>query len=145
MSETAIPGFPRTQPEQSPRLGRIGRIDDDALLDLVQRQTFRYFWDFGHPVSGMARERSNVGRLRRRGSHHRRHRLWLMAIIVGAERKWITREQAAERTLKIVHFLLEGRCFHGVFPHWLNGETGKTIRFSQKGRRGRLRGDFLSV
>ncbi|HZD91451.1 MAG TPA: beta-glucosidase, partial [Pseudolabrys sp.] len=35
------------------------RLSDDALLDRVQRQTLRYFWDFGHPVSGMARERSN--------------------------------------------------------------------------------------
>ena len=39
---------------------RVRNIDDDALLDLVQRQTFRYFWDFAHPVSGLARERSNV-------------------------------------------------------------------------------------
>ena len=31
---------------------------DDALLDLVQRQTFGYFWDFSHPKSGMARDRS---------------------------------------------------------------------------------------
>src|SRR5829696_10231190 len=35
-------------------------VSDSALLDLVQKQTFRYFWDFAHPVSGMARERSNV-------------------------------------------------------------------------------------
>jgi len=30
-------------------------LSDEALLDLVQRQTLRYLWDFGHPVSGMAR------------------------------------------------------------------------------------------
>ncbi|HEX3023833.1 MAG TPA: hypothetical protein VHP12_01360, partial [Chitinophagaceae bacterium] len=35
-------------------------LSDDQLLDLVQKQTFRYFWDFAHPVSGMARERSNT-------------------------------------------------------------------------------------
>jgi hypothetical protein len=34
-------------------------LGDSALLDLTERQTFRYFWDFAHPVSGMARERSN--------------------------------------------------------------------------------------
>src|SRR5579859_2239722 len=33
------------------------RISDSALLDLVQKQTLSYFWDFGHPVSGLARER----------------------------------------------------------------------------------------
>ena len=38
---------------------RPADLDDGALLELVQRQTFRYFWDFAHPVSGLARERSN--------------------------------------------------------------------------------------
>lgn len=32
-------------------------ISDDALLTKVQEQTFKYFWDFGHPVSGLSRER----------------------------------------------------------------------------------------
>ncbi len=36
-------------------------ISDDSLLTLVQKQTFGYFWDFGHPVSGMARERNTSG------------------------------------------------------------------------------------
>ena len=35
-------------------------LSDSALLDTVQKQTFRYFWDFAHPVSGLARERSNL-------------------------------------------------------------------------------------
>ena len=41
-------------------VGVIKGLSDSALLDVVQRQTFRYFWDFAHPVSGLARERSNV-------------------------------------------------------------------------------------
>src|ERR1700756_4030635 len=41
-------------------VGIIKNLTDSALLDVVQRQTFRYFWDFGHPISGLARERSNV-------------------------------------------------------------------------------------
>src|ERR1700744_6683844 len=41
-------------------VGIIKGLSDSALLDVVQRQTVRYFWDFGHPVSGLARERSNV-------------------------------------------------------------------------------------
>ena len=32
---------------------------DHELLDLVQRHTLNYFWDFAHPASAMARERSN--------------------------------------------------------------------------------------
>ncbi|MBB5440905.1 hypothetical protein HDC92_004609 [Pedobacter sp. AK017] len=108
-------------------------LNDEQLLDLVQKQTFRYFWDFGHPVSGMARERSNTTlnygpEVVTTGGTG----FGVMAIIVAAERKFITREQAAARTKKIVDFLYKADMYHGAFPHWLNGETGKTIRFSLK-------------
>jgi len=108
-------------------------LTDDQLLDLVQKQTFRYFWDFGHPVSGMARERSNRSydygdEVVTTGGTG----FGIMAMIVASERKFITREQAAARTKKIVDFLYKADMFHGAFPHWLNGETGKVIRFSPK-------------
>src|SRR5688572_29650162 len=77
-------------------------LTDDQLLELVQKQTFRYFWDFAHPVSGLARERSNVAFnygnevVTSGGSG-----FGVMAIIVAVERKWITREQGVDRLLKI--------------------------------------------
>lgn len=108
-------------------------LTDEQLLDEVQRQTFRYFWDFAHPVSGMARERSNKDfdygdEVVTSGGTG----FGVMAIIVAAERKWITREQAAQRLSKIVNFLWKAEAFHGVYPHWLDGATGKVIRFSRK-------------
>lgn len=108
-------------------------LTDDQLLDLVQKQTFRYFWDFGHPVSGMARERSNRSfdygdEVVTTGGTG----FGIMATIVASERKFVTREQAAARTKKIVDFLWKADMFHGAFPHWMNGETGKVIRFSPK-------------
>ena len=116
-----------------PELKIQKNLTDDQLLDLVQKQTFRYFWDFAHPVSGMARERSNVAfeygnEVVTTGGTG----FGIMATIVASERKFITREQAAVRTKKIVDFLWKADMFHGAFPHWLNGETGKTIRFSPK-------------
>lgn len=103
--------------------------DDAALLEAVQRQTFRYFWDFAHPVSGLARERSNgdpdvvtIG-----GSG-----FGFMAIVIAAERGWITRDDAIDRLLKSLHFLEKAASFHGVLPHWLNGTTGAVIPFSRK-------------
>ncbi len=114
-------------------VGIIKNLSDSALLDVVQRQTFRYFWDFGHPVSGLARERSNtsfdygnevvtIG-----GSG-----FGIMAMIAADHRKFITHEQSVDRMLKIVEFLFKADAYHGVFPHWLNGETGKIIRFGRK-------------
>ena len=98
-------------------VGVIKGLSDSALLDVVQRQTFRYFWDFGHPVSGLARERSNVAYdygnevITTGGSG-----FGIMALIVADHRKWITHEQAVDRMLKIVEFL--GCALH-VSTSWL--------------------------
>ncbi|MGF6846585.1 hypothetical protein QFZ51_001820 [Chitinophaga sp. W3I9] len=123
------------QPAMAQKKIKVNRqkMSDEQLLELVQKQTFRYFWDFGHPVSGMARERSNKSfdygdEVVTTGGTG----FGVMAIIVAAERKWITREAAAQRLLKIVNFLRKADSYHGVFPHWLNGNTGKTIPFSRK-------------
>src|SRR5450432_2750902 len=45
-----------------PPVGIVKNISDSALLDIIQRQTFRYFWHYAHPVSGLARERDNTVR-----------------------------------------------------------------------------------
>jgi len=103
-------------------------MSDEALMEMVQRYTFRYFWDYGHPTSGLARERSNGNPdiVTTGGSG-----FGIMAIIAGAERGWISRAAAANRLIKIISFLQLADRFHGVFPHWMNGETGQTIPFSQ--------------
>lgn len=112
---------------------RPKNLSDSVLLDQVQKQTFRYFWDFAHPVSGLSRERSNV-------AYNYGHEVvttggtgfGVMAVIVATERKWITRDTAAKFLLKMVNFLLKANSYHGVFPHWLDGATGQTIPFSRK-------------
>ncbi len=99
----------------------------DDLLTRVQAQTFKYFWDFGHPVSGLARERNTSGELVTIGGSG----FGLMAIIVGIERGFITRDEGISRLQKIVGFLgSEADRFHGVWSHWLNGSTGEVIPFS---------------
>lgn len=108
-------------------------LSDSSLLDEVQRQTFKYFWDFAHPVSGLSRERSNI-------TAQHGHEVvttggtgfGVMAVIVATHRQWIARDTAARFMLKMVKFLLRAESYHGVFPHWLDGATGKTIPFSRK-------------
>jgi hypothetical protein len=102
-------------------------ISDDSLLTLVQKQTFKYFWDFGHPVSGLARERNTSGETVTTGGSG----FGIMAIPVGVERGFITRAQGLTRLQTVVSFLKNtADKFHGAFPHWLNGSTGKVIPFS---------------
>ena len=101
-------------------------MTDEELLDMVQRYTFRYFWDFAHEASGMARERNTSGNTVTSGGSG----FGIMAIPVGIERGYITREEGVERTLKILNFLSTADRFHGAWSHWLNGNTGEVIPFS---------------
>jgi len=101
-------------------------ITDDELMTLVQERTFRYFYDFAHPVSGLARERNSSGNTVTSGGSG----FGLMAIIVGVERGFITREEALTRWEKIFNFLETADRFHGAWSHWLNGNTGNVRPFS---------------
>lgn len=109
-------------------------ISDEELLTLVQQQTFKYFWDFGHPASGMARERNTSGNTVTSGGSG----FGLMAMIVAIERGFITRQEGIERLGKILTFLEKADRFHGVWSHWIDGNTGKVIPFSTKDNGGDL-------
>ncbi|GMT46172.1 MAG: hypothetical protein IEMM0006_2004 [bacterium] len=100
-------------------------ISDTALMDTVQFQTFKYFWNFADPASGMARERNTSSVVTTGGSG-----FGVMAILVGIHRHFITREQGLDRILKIVGFLEKADRFHGAWSHWMNGSTGHVVPFS---------------
>ena len=104
----------------------LKNLSDEELLDMVQEATFRYFWEYGHPVSGMARERLGSGEIVTTGGTG----FGIMGILCGIHRNFITRQQGLERILKIVDFLSQTDRFHGAWPHWLNGTSGKVIPFS---------------
>jgi hypothetical protein len=103
-------------------------MTDDEFLTMVQRSAFRYFYDYAHPVSGLARDRTGSGNTVTIGGSG----FGISALLVGIERGFITREQGVDRMLKILNFLTsKADKFHGAFPHFLNGETGQVIPFSQ--------------
>jgi hypothetical protein len=103
------------------------RISDSALLDLVEKQTLTYFYDFGHPVSGLARERTSSGDVVTTGGTG----FGVMAMLAGIQRNFITRAQGLARITTIVSFLANTTTrYHGAFSHWINGATGATVPFS---------------
>ncbi len=108
---------------------KFPQISDSALLDLVQKQTFKYFWDFGLPVSGMARERNNGDNetVTTGGTG-----FGIMAMIAAVHRGFISRQDALNRIGTITNFLLT-KCerWHGAFSHWINGSTGATVAFGK--------------
>lgn len=117
-------------------------VSDTALFRKIQQQTFQYFWDGAEPVSGLGRERFHVDNVYSQNDKmvvtSGGAGFGVMAILVAIERGFITREQGKEKLEKIVSFLETADRFHGAFPHWWNGETGKVKPFSKKDNGGDL-------
>ncbi|HZY80028.1 MAG TPA: glucoamylase family protein [Cyclobacteriaceae bacterium] len=120
----------------------LSALPEDSLLDMVQHQTFEYFWDNAEPVSGMGRERTHMDNVYPDNDKHivttGGSGFGLMAILVGIERGFITRQQGFERFNHIVNFLDSADRFHGAWPHWINGETGHVKPFGTKDNGGDL-------
>ena len=122
----------RTRPAVTQRRKTLA---DEELLDLVQRQTFRYFWEGAHPVSGLALDRCR----RRAGADGAATPVAIgasgfgaMAVIVACERAWVSRAQAVARLSLMLDCLERATCYHGMYPHFMRGDTGATIPFSRK-------------
>lgn len=133
-------------------VGIIKNIPDSTLLEIVQRQTFRYFWHFAHPLSGLARERDapvkalyywdfineawDEPNLSKEifGSEDCAiggTGMGILSTIVAVNRGWIGRDTAVKRLIQIADFLARADCYHGIFPHFMNGTTGKTVPFDR--------------
>jgi len=101
-------------------------MTDEELLDMIQQSHFRYYWDGCEPNSGLALEnipgRTTMIATGASG-------FGIMAILAASKRNFITRDQAVERFVRITNFLLKADRYHGVFPHFMDGTTGKTVAF----------------
>lgn len=109
---------------------RQDELSDDELLELVQRQTFAYFWDYAHETSGMARDRGadnsepDSSLVATGGTG-----MGVMTMIVAAERGWVQRPEVMSRIARILSFLEGADTFRGVFPHYYDGDTGEEFSF----------------
>lgn len=118
----------------------VETITDEELMDLTQRETFKYFWNFAQTQSGAAKERyhptnpsldQNVVTTGGSG-------FGLMAILVGIERGYVSRSEAVTRLQTILNFFENAERFHGAWPHWINGTNGSVIPFSPQDNGGDL-------
>ena len=117
---------------------RLATLADDELLEHVQRQTFRFFWEAAHPVSGLAPDRRPAGKgqssdlMTTGGSGFA-----IMALLVAVERGWITREQALERLGAMLDVLVRAHLLSrraAAFPGWAHGRDHSLL--AQGRRRG---------
>lgn len=115
------------------RPAALAALPDDELLEHVQRQTFRFFWEGSHPASGLAPDRrytraEQPDDLVAIGGSG----FGVMALIVAVERGWVGRDAALKRLEEMLKLLARATGYHGVFPHFLDGRTGATIPFGAK-------------
>ena len=129
-SAPALAGLPTG--EAVPFKPDMAYLKDRDLLDKLQRDTFRYFWEHTYSESGLAYEDSR---------HKDVHAaiggtgFGVAATVAAVERGWVSRADAVERITKIVYFLrdkTDRKALHGAFPHWVDCHTGQTVKFSDK-------------
>lgn len=112
----------------------VALLTDDELLDLVQRTTFKMYWDYADPISGMAyknvsRDSDSTSGTVTTGSNG----FGIMSMIVAAERGFISKDDALSRICTIVDFLsTRATRYKGAWAHWMNGDTGETIPFDEE-------------
>ena len=143
-SESGNPtsGEPESQNGQTTEQRPASFDNDDAMLDYIERVHFNYMWDGAEPTSGLARERIHLD-----GDYPEHDQdvvttggsgFGIAGLVVAMERGFITRDQGIKRLTRIVDFLERADRFHGVWPHWLYGPTGKVKPFGQKDNGGDL-------
>jgi exo beta-1,2-glucooligosaccharide sophorohydrolase (non-reducing end) len=99
-------------------------MSDDQLLTMLQQECFRYYWEGAHPVAGTTLENiPGDDRIVATGASG----FGIMALIVGVDRGFITRQQGLDRMAKIVTFLEKAPRYHGVWSHFMDGTTGKSL------------------
>ena len=99
-------------------------LSDPELLTMLQEAAFQYYWDGADPYSGMARENfPGDDRVVATGASG----FAIGALVVGAERHFVSRAQAVERLTKIVGFLEHAPRYHGAWSHYMNGQSGQSL------------------
>ncbi|MDD2245673.1 MAG: glucoamylase family protein [Proteiniphilum sp.] len=115
---------------------------DNEFLDFIQKKHLNYMWDGAEPTSGLAPERIHIDGIYPQndadvittgGSG-----FGIAGLVVGIERGFVPRTEGVARLHQITDYLASADRFHGVWPHWLHGHSGKVKPFSKKDNGGDL-------
>lgn len=121
---------------------KVSNSDQNLLLDRVQKDVLKYFWDFAEPNSYLARERYHEDQIYPQNDAHvittGGSGFGLATILVGVERGFVSRKAAVQRLSVMMDFLARADRYKGAWSHWIHGETGKTVPFGKKDNGGDL-------
>ncbi|HEV7473419.1 MAG TPA: glucoamylase family protein [Pyrinomonadaceae bacterium] len=124
-----IPIVTEASPQSAYATQKFTRADELFLEDLEHR-SFKYFWAEADPQTGLVRDRARLDG----SSLDENHRnvasiaatgFGLTALCIAAERGWISRSEARERTRNTLGFFANTAFQeHGWFYHWQDAKTG---------------------
>lgn len=115
---------------------------DESFMDWLQKTHFNYMWEGAEATSGLAPERIHMD-----GVYPENDRnvvttggsgFGIAGLIAAIDRGFISRQDGVARMRKIVDYLGKADRHHGVWPHWIDGPTGKTKPFGTKDNGGDL-------
>lgn len=120
----------------------IAFADDGEFLDWLQRTHFNYMWDGAETTSGLAPERIHLDNVYPQNDRDvvttGGSGFGIAGIITAMDRGFISRQDGVGRLDKIADYLAKADRHHGVWPHWIDGPTGRTVPFGQKDNGGDL-------
>lgn len=109
---------------------------DDELLDYIQKTHFNYMWEGAEQTSGLACERIHLDNIYPQNDEGvvtiGGSAFGIAGLLVAIERGFIERTEGVSRLHQITDYLAKADRFHGVWPHWLHGATGKVKPFGMK-------------
>ncbi|MGH9914454.1 MAG: glucoamylase family protein, partial [Pyrinomonadaceae bacterium] len=121
---SASDGQYRESPLSAEANAQTRNLTDEELLTMVQEACFRYYWEGAHPDVGMAPENiPGDDRIVATGASG----FGIMALIVGVDRGFISRDAGLHRITKLVSFLENAPRYHGAWSHFMNGTTGESM------------------
>ena len=123
--------------EHDQPLGRPSSFaNDEEMLDYIEKTHLNYMWDGANPNSGLAPERIHLDGIYPQNDKHvvttGGSGFGIASLLAGIDRGYISRIEGVQRLTKIVDFLGKADRYHGVWSHWIDGNTGKTVPFGQK-------------
>lgn len=137
---TEAKSSPAPLPEKQDPMAQFD--NDDQFLDYLQKAHLNYMWDGAEATSGLACERIHLDGVYPQNDQNTvtigGSGFGVAGLIVGIERGFIPRAEGVARFNKIVDYLTKADRFHGVWPHWLDGPTGKVKPFGKKDNGGDL-------
>lgn len=116
--------------------------NDEEYLDWLQKTHFNYMWEGAESTSGLAPERIHLDNVYPQNDQQvvttGGSGFGIAGLITAIDRGFIPRQQGVERLNKIVEYLGKADRFHGVWPHWIDGPSGRVVPFGEKDNGGDL-------